>query len=214
MAINANRFAAQQERMNLVAEFVGEGYNVLELGTGDGSITHHLIKYNKVTTADATSPADYKFDFNNFPYPFASKSFDVIVLAEVLEHLLRPDKVLLECKRVLKDDGRLVLTMPNIASIKNLISILFLGKVTYAAEPNATSHYGHVCDYWPNRAKEVIEGAGFKIKRYETTCSYLVWCTLPKWLYPKRLGEFIVLECAKDVSNTKATTVSFKKVYK
>jgi len=177
MAINAIRFAAQQERMNLVAKFVGKGYKVLELGTGDGSITQRLMRHNKVTTADAVSLADHKFDFNDFPYPFASQSFDVIVLAEVLEHLLRPDKVLLECKRILKDDGRLILTMPNIASIKNLIAILFLGKVTYVAEPNATSHYGHVCDYWYKRAKEVVKGAGFKIKRYETTCSYLVLCT-------------------------------------
>jgi len=197
MAINANRFAAQQERMNLVAEFVGRDSRVLELGIGDGSITRRLIKRNQVTTADAVSRADLKFDFNKFPYPIPAKSFDVIVLAEVLEHLLRPDKVLLECRHILKDKGRLVLTMPNIASIKSIISILFAGKVTYGAEPNAVDYYGHVCDYWPSRAKKVVEEAGFRVKRYETTCSYLVWCTLPKWLHPKRFGEFIILECIK-----------------
>jgi len=61
MAINANRFAAQQERMNLVAEFVGRDSRVLELGIGDGSITRRLIKRNQVTTADAVSRADLNF---------------------------------------------------------------------------------------------------------------------------------------------------------
>lgn len=198
MTKNVMEFSSQKERVAIVAELVGSGNKVLELGVGDGTITKKLLgKNNKVITADATNAADYKFDFNKFRYPVPDESFDVIVLAEVIEHLLHPIAALQECHRILKDDGRLILTTPNMASLKNIISILFLGKLTYSAEPDAVDYHGHVCDYWFKRIKDVVEKAEFKIKRYETTSSYLVLTTIPKFLYPKRFGEFIILELIK-----------------
>lgn len=45
--------------------------------------------------------------------PFASSVFDMIFITEVLEHLLEPEKALLEIKRILKPEGKLILTVPN-----------------------------------------------------------------------------------------------------
>jgi spore maturation protein CgeB/SAM-dependent methyltransferase len=45
--------------------------------------------------------------------PFADDSFDMVVLGEVLEHLVHPDKMLAEARRVLRDGGRLVVTVPH-----------------------------------------------------------------------------------------------------
>jgi 2-polyprenyl-3-methyl-5-hydroxy-6-metoxy-1,4-benzoquinol methylase len=45
--------------------------------------------------------------------PFAGESFDLVILSEVIEHLRRPDVVIGEVKRVLRADGRVVVTMPN-----------------------------------------------------------------------------------------------------
>jgi SAM-dependent methyltransferase len=45
--------------------------------------------------------------------PFADGAFDSVLLSEVLEHLESPDKALLECKRVLKTGGRVVVSVPN-----------------------------------------------------------------------------------------------------
>ena len=45
--------------------------------------------------------------------PFPDDAFDVVILSEVIEHLCRPDRVLGEVKRVLRADGRIVVTMPN-----------------------------------------------------------------------------------------------------
>gem|GEM_PF-5676661 len=43
------------------------------------------------------------------------KIFDVIVFADVLEHLKKPEEVLIKMKRFLKDDGFMVISLPNIA---------------------------------------------------------------------------------------------------
>ncbi len=49
---------------------------------------------------------------------FLNRSFDVVVLEEVLEHLLDPVTVLGEIYRVLRDDGIVLITTPDIGSIK------------------------------------------------------------------------------------------------
>lgn len=49
------------------------------------------------------------------PFPHADRQFDVVVCAEVIEHLtFYPSHMLCEIHRVLKRDGCLVLTTPNV----------------------------------------------------------------------------------------------------
>ena len=43
---------------------------------------------------------------------FTDGSFDTIILGEVLEHLTHPEKILGEAKRLLKDEGRVIITVP------------------------------------------------------------------------------------------------------
>jgi len=45
--------------------------------------------------------------------PFKSKTFDVICALEILEHLSNPMDFLLECQRILKPDGCLIISTPN-----------------------------------------------------------------------------------------------------
>lgn len=46
--------------------------------------------------------------------PFASRSFDLILCSEVLEHLLKPERVLKEMQRVLKNHGFALVTTPHL----------------------------------------------------------------------------------------------------
>jgi len=43
---------------------------------------------------------------------FNEGAFDTVILGEVLEHLLHPEKVLQEAQRVLKEGGRIIVTVP------------------------------------------------------------------------------------------------------
>jgi SAM-dependent methyltransferase len=56
--------------------------------------------------------------------PFKDESFDCVFFGEVIEHLIDPDKALIEVSRVLRKGGTLILTTPNLASWFNRLLLL------------------------------------------------------------------------------------------
>lgn len=54
---------------------------------------------------------------------FEDKRFDYITFADVLEHLREPDKVLRACKDLLKENGKIITSIPNIAHNAVLIDL-------------------------------------------------------------------------------------------
>ncbi|MEI7596067.1 MAG: class I SAM-dependent methyltransferase, partial [Bacteroidota bacterium] len=97
---------------------------VLEIGTGTGIIAFSIC--NNVSTIIATdiSPEMIKIatlkqkelDVNNIDFqiqdsynlPFPDKLFDIVIASNLLHLLYEPNKPLNEAKRVLKDDGILI----------------------------------------------------------------------------------------------------------
>ncbi len=51
---------------------------------------------------------------------FADNAFDIVVCSEVLEHLIEPQQALTEMRRVLKNNGTLILTTPCALSLSDL----------------------------------------------------------------------------------------------
>ena len=59
------------------------------------------------------------------PSPVKDNSFDIIILAEVIEHLrISPLRAMKEIYRMLKPGGTLFLTTPNIARLPNIVSLM------------------------------------------------------------------------------------------
>ena len=57
-------------------------------------------------------------------YHFSPSSFDIIVCWDVLEHLSKPELALREFLNAIKEDGLIVLKMPNILSVKGIVTKL------------------------------------------------------------------------------------------
>ena len=58
---------------------------------------------------------------NLFSQNFKDESFDAIVLSHFIEHVYDPKKILIECKRLLKKGGKLVVATPNNKSLGHFV---------------------------------------------------------------------------------------------
>jgi 2-polyprenyl-3-methyl-5-hydroxy-6-metoxy-1,4-benzoquinol methylase len=63
-----------------------------------------------------------------------SKHFDVIILADILEHLSSPLSTLKKLKINLKQDGEIIASIPNIRSLNALYKIFLKGSFSYEEE--------------------------------------------------------------------------------
>lgn len=99
---------------------------ILELGGGLGEFSRILKDsgFQDITFADGSSECVQKAksaglaatlcNFNE-KLPFADNSFDGIFALEVIEHIELAENLLEEINRVLKDDGWLIISTPNVA---------------------------------------------------------------------------------------------------
>jgi len=92
----------------------------------------------------------------------SEKSFDVISLFEVIEHLKDPVSLLTECNRLLKDDGIMVIRTANTDS---WTVRLIKGKWHYF---DINKHGGHVSFFCRHSMKELATKTGFDMVRFDT----------------------------------------------
>ncbi len=119
-------FQSHMEVYRFIAQFV-KAKRVLDVGSGTGYGDHHLLNQGarSVHGIDASTEAiayarrtytDSRLEFlvmDAHELGYRDKSFDVVVSSENLEHLKMPRMNLSEIRRVLKDEGLLILGTPN-----------------------------------------------------------------------------------------------------
>ena len=93
-----------------------QGGKLLDVGCGSKPYKD-LFKVDKYDGLEywteeygATKTAEYIYDGHKFP--FENNTYDYIISNEVLEHVFNPDEMLSEVNRCLKDDGKILFTVP------------------------------------------------------------------------------------------------------
>ena len=181
------------ETMNLIPKS-SKKLKVLEIGIGRGILAMFVKRYfgYEVWGIDIERK-DTKFlkpffkhagihfvlcDITRDPLPFPDKSFDVVLFCEVLEHLRGdPLKVIKEVRRVLKDKGVLILTTPNLASLRKRL-LLALGKSPHMLDFTKESYKTHFREYTVDELMNLLTNGGFNISKV-----YMSSCTVKNKLY-------------------------------
>lgn len=130
---------------NFVFNFIKDNSICLDVGPGDGKLGEALLQKKKCfmdcveqneNNNKELSKKGFRNIFNldlNFlskNIEIEKKKYDYIIFADVLEHTVDPKTVLILFKDFLKDNGKIIISVPNVAFIQIRINLLF-GKWNY-----------------------------------------------------------------------------------
>ncbi len=155
----------------LIAEELANDSTVLDVGCNRGYLkkissrnVYYGIDNNSFVLQQALRNGYkkvYKLDLNYIEKIKLPFKFDLIVFADILEHILFPELVLeLFIKKYLKSDGRVIISLPNIANITIRLNLL-LGKFNYSE--SGILDKGHLYLYTLKTGRELVKASGLKI---------------------------------------------------
>ncbi|HOV20848.1 MAG TPA: class I SAM-dependent methyltransferase, partial [Ottowia sp.] len=139
---------AERTSLSVLAARIPAGARVLDLGCGSGAIGRHLAARGGAgpidgltisqDEADLAAPHYRRVEVANLESAdltalFAPAGYDIIVCADVLEHIRHPEHVLAQCRTLLADGGHALLSIPN-AGYVGLLAELMAGEFRYRPE--------------------------------------------------------------------------------
>lgn len=159
------------------------GTRILDLGSGPGIVASHLQRHDGRTVtcldADETHLAAARergvertiladLSSPSWPDQLVDEQFDVIVLADVLEHLVDPERVLaaIRDRQLLADGGFLVVSIPN-ASHEVIVLGLLAGRFQYS--DTGLLDRTHLRWFTRDSFQAMVEEQGFTVTRIART---------------------------------------------
>lgn len=122
-------------KMKIIYDFLDKwpkNKKVLDVGCGEGILVQKYIKRRyTIIGLDINYQSRFviKDDIRNTK--LKSDSYDLILCLDVLEHLnfIDQEKAIVQMKRLLKKDGILLITVPNLAHFASRLSFMFSGRL-------------------------------------------------------------------------------------
>ena len=115
------------------------------------------------------------FDAERDVFPYAAESFDTVLCCELIEHLFTdPMHMMSEINRILKPGGHLLITTPNLGSLRAISAILlgyhpsFFPAYIRPRREGEEAEARHNREYVPMEVQHLLTNSGFEVVRLET----------------------------------------------
>lgn len=155
-----------------IIKIVGFKKTILEIGSSTGYMTKAFLRNGCVVDVGESDkkavvklPKKVRKVFNvsveeeSFYKDFAD--YDFIIMADVLEHLVKPELVLKKMYEVSSADTKLLISVPNIASWGMRKQLFFKGDFRY--QESGLLDKTHLHFYTVETLPEVLKGSGWKV---------------------------------------------------
>lgn len=154
MYINKNENYFSLERQIFKNAVTSSNLKILDIGCGTGILgayfkkiqncTVYGVEINESAYKEAILNLDkvIKGNIELIELPFEKSSFDIIIMGDVLEHLINTISSLKKLQYFLKDDGRILISVPNIRHWKIMLKLLFQDSWKY--ESSGILDYTHM----------------------------------------------------------------------
>jgi 2-polyprenyl-3-methyl-5-hydroxy-6-metoxy-1,4-benzoquinol methylase len=156
---------------------VGEGKRVLDIGCSSGYLARPLagrgctvvgIEQDPVAAEQAREVCAEVLvgDAETIELPFEPATFDVLLCGDLLEHLRDPEAFLARGRPLLRPEGILVLTTPNVANWANRLGLL-LGRWRYTDRGILDRTHLHL--FTKTTLVETLTQAGYRVVELDFT---------------------------------------------
>ncbi len=181
-----------------IFKYVGSNQKILSVGCGTGLLEAEAkkkgnsvygldISIDNVRKASKILDGVFLCDLEKIKrLPFKTETFDVIILGDVVEHLLEPRKMLRMIKPLLKREGYIIASIPNVANWTVRIPLLF-GRFNYGGEGIVV--WQHYRFFTRKTACALIEESGYLVEKVDCTTSVVNVCY-----------DYIKRKCRRSVS--------------
>ena len=201
---------SEKERkvIGLVNKCIPANKIVADLGCGPNPMVNHVQCKTRITVDfDPDNHPDSICDLNK-SIELPSDSVDICIAAEVLEHIYYSMNFMREVRRILTDNGYLIVVVPNICCLSYRLKFLFGGIPLWAARGDLTykqygvpgTDGGHVRDYNFKELETLLIDNGFNV--IDRTCASMPYTrrlrlNILDSLLPKTFAEKIVIRAQK-----------------
>ena len=144
MKYNDPLIIRENESLSILLKHINVGSTILEFGCANGRMTQYMsealschvfiVEYEKKAYNDAMRYAEKGICDDIMSYTwldtFKDYRFDYIIFADVLEHLYSPQEVLSNTRKLLKDNGMVLISVPNVCH-NDVIARLYMNSFVY-----------------------------------------------------------------------------------
>lgn len=171
---------------------------ILDIGCGDGSNARHLVKngctVDGITLSEAEKEKAAKLmrhvlvhnAENGLPFD-GNGVYDAIICSHVLEHICYPSKLMNDIHRLLKQDGALIVALPNLMHYSSRWQLI-RGNFNYSDA--GIWDYTHFRWYTYTTAQSLLKQYGFSID-VATVTGELPLNSVWKKIIPSSAAKFI-----------------------
>lgn len=181
---------------------------VLDVGSGSGGWIKCLKQSDLLTQLLSVDIVDdgasqipgvefHLADLSIEPLPCEKAQIDWIFSLEVVEHLANPRNFIHQASRVLRDDGKLVISTPNVDSLRSKLSFLFRGYFSAFCEHDYRIT-GHITPVSSIDLERMADEAGFRQVEFFyppvglVPMSRLQWQKVLPWLTGKNWSDTMI----------------------